>query len=103
MCGGSFRIIGQFAGSSISSISLATVVGLLSSLISMIRGKPLGGKPREHARCCPLLVLGAEPPEPCSSVNIRYGLPAIVTGKGTCAVAPSFQNKVLIVLICGLL
>jgi len=54
--------------------------------------------PASHAACQPAALL---PPDPASSTKMTYGLPRIFTGIVCCAVAPSFQNSVLMSFGCA--
>ena len=86
------RTLAQFFGSWVSSISLETTFGFVSSLMSMMRaigngGRPARRRPASRPRCC-----RREPP---SSTWMTYGLPLILTGIVCCAPPPSSQQHVL--------
>src|SRR5215468_2691347 len=87
----------QLAGSLTSSMSLAIILGFVSSLTSMIGGKPKGGDPRSHAAGQP----PAPPAPPDSSVLMMYGCPLIFTGIMASAPPPS-QKSVVIIRASGL-
>src|SRR5205823_7447605 len=87
----------QLAGSLTSSMSLAMILGFVSSPTSMICGKPKEDAPRAHAAGQP--PAPAAPPD--SSELTMYGCPLIFTGTMGSAPASS-QNSVLIIRICGL-
>src|SRR6266446_7429973 len=92
--------MGHDLAACISNISRDTIVGLVSSLMSMIRAMGNGGKPAAHAAvACAVL---EAPPEPASSTKMTKGLPPIVTGIVCCATEPSFHKSLLISRGCGL-
>src|SRR5262245_21315162 len=63
--GGSLMTREQLSGSCTSSMILETILGFLSSLMSMIRPKPYGGSPRAQDAATPP---ASDPP---SSFTIR--------------------------------
>ena len=75
-------------------------LGLVSSLMSMIRAIGNGDHAGTHAACHASHKL--LPPEPASSTKTTYGLPLIFMLIVCCAVAPSFQKELLMSLTCGL-